>query len=336
MKQPALTRRFHVCNGDADGLCAVQQWRLHDPAPAALLTGLKRDIALLQRVPPDGADEVLVCDLSVQRNLGPLQALLDAGARVRYFDHHFAEHVPIHDKLEVHLDADPQMCTSLLMDRFLGGRFHAWALVGAYGDALTAVAHRRAAAVGLDADRRDVLRRLGEAINYNAYGDDLRDVRIAPSALLRVMARHEDPFEMAAREPIVEELDRQRRDDLRLAFAIEPTVQTAQARAVVLPDAAWSRRVVGCLANELAAASPRQAQAVFRRRPDAAFVVSVRAPRVAPRGADVLCARFGGGGRAAAAGIDGLPAASFEPFVEAFAAAPWGGAAWPAAPTDGA
>lgn len=22
-----MTRRFHVCNGDADGLCAVQQWR---------------------------------------------------------------------------------------------------------------------------------------------------------------------------------------------------------------------------------------------------------------------------------------------------------------------
>lgn len=331
-----MTRRFHVCNGDADGLCAVQQWRLHDPAPATLITGLKRDIALLQRVPLDRADEVLVCDLSVRRNLGPLQALLDAGVRVRYFDHHFAEHVPIHDKLELHLDADPHVCTSLLVDRFLGGRFHAWALVGAYGDALTAVAHRCAAAVGLNADRRDALRRLGEAINYNAYGDDLQDVRITPSALLQIMARHEDPFEMATSEPIVEELDRQRRDDLRQALAIEPSVQTGQARAVVLPDAAWSRRVIGCLANELGAASPRQAQAVLRRRADAAFVVSVRAPRVAPQGADALCAAFGGGGRAAAGGIDGLPEASFERFIEAFATTPWGGAALPAAPTDGA
>ena len=39
-----------VCNGDADGLCAVLQWRLHTPAAATLVTGLKRDIALLERV----------------------------------------------------------------------------------------------------------------------------------------------------------------------------------------------------------------------------------------------------------------------------------------------
>jgi hypothetical protein len=86
---------------------------------------------------------------------------------VRYFDHHFAEHVPIHSNLELHLDADPQTCTSLLMDGFLGGRFHAWALVGAYAPA------------GFDAERRDTPRRLGAAINYNAQGDDLQNVRVA-------------------------------------------------------------------------------------------------------------------------------------------------------------
>lgn len=318
-------RRFHVCNGDADGLCAVQQWRLHDPSPATLITGLKRDIALLQQVPPDAADEVLVCDVSVARNRGALQRLLDAGARVRYFDHHFAADIPHHDKLELHLDADPQVCTSLLMDRFLGGRFHAWALVGAYGDALTTVAHRHAAAAGFGAEPREALRRLGEAINYNAYGDELHDVRVSPAAMLRLMARYEDPLEMVAAEAIVGELDAQRRDDLQRAQAIVPAVRTEQARAVVLPDAPWSRRVVGCLANELAAAAPRQAQAVLRQTADGAFVVSVRAPRVAPEGADALCVAFGGGGRAAAAGIDGLPAASVERFLAAFAGVHWGG-----------
>ena len=71
-----MWRRFDVCNGDADGLCAVLQWRLHEPAEATLVTGLKREIALLQRVPPDAADEVLVCDLSLQRNRAALLQLL--------------------------------------------------------------------------------------------------------------------------------------------------------------------------------------------------------------------------------------------------------------------
>ena len=316
--------RFDVCNGDADGLTAVLQWRLHDPAPATLVTGLKREIALLGRV-PDSADEVLVCDLSIARNREALTRLLNAGAHVRYFDHHFAGDVPAHDKFEKHLDADPELCTSLLMDRWLGGRFHAWALVGAYGDALTGVAHRCAAAAGYDDDQRAALRRLGEAINYNAYGDDEHDVCIAPAKLYHVMARYADPFEMITKEEsLVDELDAQRRTDLRHALAVRPALQTEHARVVVLPDAPWSRRVIGCLANELAAAEARQAQAVLKRLASGGFVVSVRAPRAAPLGAAAFCATFGGGGREAAAGIDVLPERNYERFVADFSAAPWG------------
>ena len=317
-------RRFDVCNGDADGLTAVLQWRLHDPAPATLVTGLKREIALLERVPV-GADEVLVCDLSLARNRQAVTSLLEAGAQVRYFDHHFTGDVPIHPKLETHLDADPALCTSLLMDRWLGGRFHAWALVGAYGDALTGVAHRCAAAAGYDDRQRAALRRLGEAINYNAYGDDERDVCLPPAKLYRVMARHVDPLAMIANEEaLVDELDARRRTDLRHALAVRPALHTEHARVVVLPDEPWSRRVIGCLANELAADQPRQAQAVLKRCPGGDFVVSVRAPRAAPHGAAVFCATFGGGGREAAAGIDALPERDLERFVTAFAAAPWG------------
>ena len=83
--------RFDVCNGDADGLCAVVQWRLAHPAPATLITGLKRDIELLQQVQAAPGDEVLVCDLSMQRNLPALQRVLQQGARVRWFDHHVAQ-----------------------------------------------------------------------------------------------------------------------------------------------------------------------------------------------------------------------------------------------------
>lgn len=337
MNRARHPHRYHVCNGDADGLTSVLQWRLHDRSPARLVTGLKRDIALLKQVPVEHADEVLVCDLSIARNREPLQRLLDAGVRVRYFDHHVPGPVPVHDKLELHVDTDPQLCTSLLMDRYLAGRFHAWALVGAYGDALTAVAHRHAAAAGFGGAEREALRRLGEAINYNAYGESAEDVRIAPAALFERMVRHEDPLEMVAHEDIVDELDRQREDDLQHALDVEPAVDQPAARAVVLPDAPWSRRVIGCLANVLAAAAPRQAQAVLRQRADDTLLVSVRAPRATPGGADAFCAGFGGGGRAGAAGIEALPQADLPRFLAAFAAAPWGHAAsTPPTPEGGA
>ena len=207
---PAMRRRFDVCNGDADGLCAVLQWRLHEPAAATLVTGLKREIDLLQRVPRDAADEVLVCDLSMQRNRVALMQLLEAGVAVRYFDHHAAGEVPQHAKLETHLEFGSEVCTSLLMDRHLGGRHRNWAVVGAYGDDLVAAADRLAAAAGLDATQRAGLRRLGQAINYNAYGEAAEDVLIAPERLYPILARWPDPLDLIAREPIVDALDAQR------------------------------------------------------------------------------------------------------------------------------
>ncbi len=322
----ARQHRFDVCNGDADGLCAVRQWRLHEPAEAVLITGLKREINLLERVPIDAAAEVLVCDLSLQRNRLALLRVLAAGVPVRYFDHHASgPDVPVHAGFELHIDPSPQTCTSLLMDRHLGGRFRSWALVGAYGDNLGSVADELALASGFDAAQRTKLRRLGEAINYNAYGDGPSDVCIAPRALYALMARHTDPLQMLAHEPIVGVIGRQREADLKQADALAPYWQSDHARVCVLPDAPWSRRIIGGLANELANAHPQQAQAVLKARADGDFVVSVRAPVRAPHGASAFCARFGGAGRETAAGIDRLPAHELGRFVEAFAAT-WAGA----------
>ena len=92
-----------------------------------------------------------------------------------------------------------------------------------------------------------------------------------------------------------------------------------------LPDAPWSRRVIGGLANELASSAPQQAHAVLKADRQGGYVVSLRAPQAAPSGADEFCRRFGGGGRASAAGIDHLPAAALERFVAELSAARWGG-----------
>jgi hypothetical protein len=52
-------------------------------------------------------------------------------------------------------------------------------------------------------------------------------------------------------------------------------------------------------------------------------LVSVRAPHLQAQGAAELCRRFGGGGRAAAAGIDDLPACDLRRFLEAFVEHHW-------------
>lgn len=323
---PEQPRRYDVCNGDADGLCAVVQWRLHDPRPAVLVTGLKREIALLDRVPAGAADEVLVCDISLQRNRTALLNLLAAGARVRYFDHHAADDIPSHPGLDAHLDFGREVCTSMLVDRCLDGRFRAWAAVGAYGDGLMTAGDRLSDTLGLDVAARASLRRLGEAVNYNAYGDSLADVHIAPAELYAVMARHADPLLMAVREPVVLELDRLREEDFSRAAGIAPLRRQARASVYLLPDAAWSRRVIGPWASELARAYPDQALAVLVTTRGGAYTVSVRAPRAATRSAHAFCARHGGAGRAAAAGIDALPAAGLDRFVMDFMEFDWGAA----------
>lgn len=316
-------RRIDVCNGDADGLCAVVQWRQIDPAPAELVTGLKRDIELLGRVSAGAGDEILVCDLSMQRNLRELLRLLDAGASVRYFDHHAAGDVPCHPGLQAHLDFSPRMCSSLLVDRFLGGRRRAWALVGAYGDNLAEVADALALREDLDAGRRAALRRLGEAVNYNAYGDSEADVLIPPADLYRLLLRYEDPLLLLEREPVVGRIDALRDADLRQALALGPWREGARSRIWRLPDAAWSRRVGGSLANLLAGQRPALAHAVLRDTAAGPLVASVRAPLRAPWGTHELCARFGGAGRAGAGGIDALPPGELKRFVDTFDAAQW-------------
>jgi hypothetical protein len=319
-----MSRLIDVCNGDADGLCATVQWRLHDPRPATLLTGLKRDIALLQRVQASAGDEVNVFDVSMQRNRAALLPLLDAGVHVRYFDHHAAGEPIAHACLEAHIDTASAQCTSLLVDAALQGAHRRWALVGAYGDNLTELADQLAQASGIPPDDRMRLRQLGEAINYNAYGDTVQDVLIAPAQLYPIMVRYADPLGFMAREGGVAQIEVQRQADLAQAMAWPPMVQSPQASVLVLPDAPWARRVQGCLANELANAYPQRAHAVLMQRASGEHLASVRAPLAHAVGADALCQAFGGSGRARAAGIDRLPPAQMQAFVAAFMAMAWG------------
>lgn len=322
-----MTMHIDVCNGDADGLCALVQWRLHAPRVAQLITGLKRDIELVQHVQAAQGDQLLVCDLSLRRNRQPLLRLLAAGVFVRYFDHHTPGDIPVHPLLEAHIDTASNTCTSLLVDAYLGGQFRAWALVGAFGDSLISVAEGLALDMGLSAADRQRLQSLGKSINYNAYGDDAQDVYILPAQLFPLLLRYHDPLDFLDHECIGAELNARRHADLQQAHAMRPIQQSAHARIYLLPAAPWSRRVLGSLGNALAVAEPQCAHALLRTTATGSFVVSVRAPLCAPVGAAEFCRPFGGDGRAAAAGIDNLPTSQLGPFMAAFAATPWQNAA---------
>ena len=142
-----------VFNGDADGICALHQLRLAEPADSVLVTGPKRDIALLPRVAARAGDEVTVLDVSLDRNRGALEALLERGVRVRWFDHHYPGEIPSHPLFEPHIETARDVCTSILVDRHVGARHRAWAVVAAFGDNLAPVAEALAAPLALDGPR---------------------------------------------------------------------------------------------------------------------------------------------------------------------------------------
>lgn len=311
-----------VFNGDADGLCALQQLRLAEPGESTLVTGVKRDIGLLARTRAAAGDQVTVLDVSLDRNREDLLRLLGAGARVRYFDHHYAGEVPRHPNLHAVIDPSPEIGTSLLVDGELQGRFRAWAVVGTFGDNLDASARRAAEPLGLPEGDLARLRELGVYLNYNAYGERVDDLHVAPDVLFLRLHPYSDPRAFIAEDPLFASLKEGYLSDTERVRGVPPEIETDRLALYVLPAEAWARRVSGVFANELAQAAPGRAHALLTRLAAGGYVVSVRAPLVSRSGADALCRQFPtGGGRSGAAGINHLPEDRLEDFVARFRAA---------------
>ena len=79
---------YDIFNGDADGIIALLQLRLADPINAELVTGVKRDIKLVEKVDVQAGDELTVLDISMEKNMVGLEQALAQGAHVFYADHH--------------------------------------------------------------------------------------------------------------------------------------------------------------------------------------------------------------------------------------------------------
>jgi hypothetical protein len=315
-------KHIDVFNGDADGLCALHQLRLAEPAVSQLVTGVKRDIALLERVAAKPGDLVTVLDVSLDRNRAALLRLLGRGVRIRYFDHHFAGEIPSHAGLETHIDTAAGVCSSILVDRHLGGRFRRWAVVAAFGDGLDQAAIDLGATAGLAPAELEKLRELGRSLNYNAYGESEADLLVPPARLYRMLATYDDPLQFVAADDLYDRLNEVRHADLDAALAVPAHWSGEGCALYVLPEAAWSRRVNGTFANALVRQHPGRAAAVLAPARGGGFIVSVRVPADLHSSADEFCRSFaGGGGRKEAAGIDHLPRSELESFVRRFTGA---------------
>ncbi len=313
---------YDVFNGDADGLCALTQLRNAQPRDAQLVTGVKRDINLLQKVSAAPDSLITVLDVSLDKNREGLQSALAAGARVFYCDHHFAGDIPEHGNLQLLINTAPDVCTSLLINKHLNGAFLAWAVVGTFGDNLKTSAQAIAKPLTLTTEKLECLENLGVYINYNGYGADLDDLHFKPADLYRMISRYGDPLDFIddGREHF-QTLETGYQQDMAAAAALAPEFKDAATAVYMLPNEAWARRVSGVYSNDLANGDPNSAHAVLTVKANGDYLVSVRAPLNNKTGADELCRAFPtGGGRKAAAGINNLPAQQLAKFTDALSA----------------
>ncbi len=309
---------YDVFNGDADGICALQQLRLHTPVASTLITGVKRDIKLVDQVSAARGDVVTVLDVAFEKNLKAVQANLERGAQVHYFDHHQSGPIPEHPGLHVHIDTRADVCTSLLVDAYLQGAHRVWAVVGAFGDNLDNSARQAAAPLNLDESRLLQLRELGICLNYNGYGITLDDLYFPPEELYRQVAQHPDPFTFM-KSATFQTLRAGYASDMAQARQLAPDLETENRAVYVLPPAPWANRVSGVFGNELASAAPARAHALVTQMAGGEYRISVRAPQNRKEGADLLCSAFpSGGGRKGAAGINQLPPDLYPAFLAKF------------------
>jgi len=224
-------------NGDADGICALTQLRLAKPVESVLVTGVKRDIQLLERVEVSAGDQVNVLDVSLDKNRQGLESILAQGAEVFYCDHHFAGELPAHENLTTLINTSANVCTSLLINQHLKDEFLEWAVVGTFGDNLKKSAHGMAKFLELSSDKLEQLENLGIYLNYNGYGASLEDLYFHPADLFKHTSQHASAFAFMRDDvDTFETLESGYHQDMSKAAAVKPRFDVSHAAVFELPD----------------------------------------------------------------------------------------------------
>ena len=309
---------FDVFNGDADGICALHQMRLAQPAETELVTGVKRDISLVKNVDANEGDKILVLDISLAKNIDAVNDLLDRGCQIQYFDHHLPGEIPESSLFSAVIDTSSDTCTSLLVNEYLNQQYVLWAIVAAYGDNMLASADRLADQEGLSQEQKSQLKELGVYINYNGYGASLSDLHFEPVQLYQAIKPYADPFDFISNESVFNDLKAGYQQDMNNADSLQPEISTSKTAIFILPAEKWCRRVSGVLGNDLSNKFPDRAHALLTVI-EGGYQVSVRAPQTNKKGAGDLCSQFeSGGGREGAAGINCLQKSEKQRFIDTF------------------
>ena len=200
----------------------------------------------------------------------------------------------------------------------MSGKYRLWAIVASFGDNLHVSAYELADSLKLDPKKTEELRELGELINYNAYGETIDDLHFSPEVLFKALQPFPDPFEFYQASGELNQLREGFRNDMRKAESELPVRQTSAGIIYQFQNQAWCRRVSGVYSNQVAREAPDLAHALLVERKDGTFLVGVRAPISKPQGAEKLCIKFSGGGRAVTSGINNLAPEEVDRFFDAF------------------
>lgn len=308
-----------VFNGDADGLCSLVQLRRQTPQESVLVTGVKRDIALLKNIVDGKNTQITVLDISFEKNVQDVKRLLSQGANITYFDHHKTGELIKHENLTINIDLSADTCTALIVNEQLQGKYIAWAITAAFGDNLTAKAHGLAVGAGYKEAEIEQLKQLGTLLNYNGYGAEIDDLFFDPAELYEKISKFDTPFGFIEQDPeTFQMLSNGYWQDMAKAEAV-PLIESDDDIAVTeLPNEKWARRISGVWGNELANRYPDRAHAILTEKDTKHYLVSIRAPLNRKNGADELAGKFPtGGGRKAAAGINSLAKGRLIEFISA-------------------
>ncbi len=311
-----------VFNGDADGIVSQHLAELSGLRPDLRITGLKREIRLLERLPSGFAGTAWVFDISLDANRPALGRLLgNPDVAVRWFDHHEPGEIPASPRLETRIVTARGTCTGLIAHAEFPGADPRWAAMAAFGDNVPEAADALLRPLGIAPEEREAVREAGELLNYNAYGETIDDVLVPPLQVAERMRSFRTVAEFLQESGLIPALREQLRLDEEKMGVLSPVEAVEGAALYRLPAEPWARRLGSTFANRAALAEPGRAVAVLHPLRDGSFQVSIRAPRGrpdAPAAADLAREYPSGGGRALAAGINRLPEDQVDTFARRF------------------
>lgn len=315
-----------VFNGDADGIFALIQWRKANPMgdndEQVLITGVKRDIKLLEKIDDEMAKDAVITalDISFDKNSADVKRLLEQCDSLFYCDHHKADTLFEHDKLSTTINTEPTVCTGLLINAVLQDQYPLWAITAAFGDGLDKIADRHIERLGIDIDERNQLKELGVLVNYNGYGSEVKDLHFAPAELYQLLSQYDSPFDVVTDvDSPYAILKKGYEADIAKANNSKRIANEAVIAVVLEEDnqnEGWTRRISGTYGNQLAAENPDKPVVVATINAQGSYTISLRAPKSNPYGASTICSQFAtGGGREGAAGVNELPLDELDKFV---------------------